>query len=199
MARPRTDTEAVRAQLLEAADALIRRNRGATLSVKDLAAECGMSPSNAYRFFPSKAALLGAVAERWFAEVEETFRVALASKADAMAGLRAALDAQLRLKRASYHADPDLFRAYLALAERNPELVAGHVDRLRALLVDTVGRIAPGDAGAVALVEDMTLSIRDPNHLARMRGQITDARMTALLDAVETALTARKGRTGAAP
>jgi len=68
MARPQTDIEAGRAELLEVVDDLIRKRGAVDISMSDLAAAAGMSPSNLYRFFDSKEALLEAVAERFFDE-----------------------------------------------------------------------------------------------------------------------------------
>lgn len=191
MARPRIDSDAAREALLVAAERLIRRAKGATPSVKALAAECGMAPSNAYRFFPSKAALLTAVAARWFAEFETELTAAVSAEGDPMARLRAALEAYSRLMRARYHADPELFLAYLRLAEADPDLTRSHGEAVRAALRRALAQIAPGDAQAVVMVEDMTVVIRDPAHLAKAKGVVTDARLTALLDGVEAALRAR--------
>ena len=68
MARPQTDIEAGRTALLEMVDELIRKRGSVDISMTDLAAASGMSPSNLYRFFDNKEALLEAVAERFFAE-----------------------------------------------------------------------------------------------------------------------------------
>ncbi|MBJ7253803.1 MAG: helix-turn-helix transcriptional regulator, partial [Sphingomonadaceae bacterium] len=68
MARPQTDIDAGRIALLEVVDDLIRKRGAVDISMTDLAAAAGMSPSNLYRFFDNKEALLEAVAERFFAE-----------------------------------------------------------------------------------------------------------------------------------
>lgn len=68
MARPRTDIEAGRIALLEVVDDLVRKRGSVDISMTDLAAAAGMSPSNLYRFFDNKEALLEAVAERFFTE-----------------------------------------------------------------------------------------------------------------------------------
>ena len=68
MARPQTDIDAGRTALLEVVDDLVRKRGAVDISMTDLAAAAGMSPSNLYRFFDNKEALLEAVAERFFAE-----------------------------------------------------------------------------------------------------------------------------------
>ena len=64
MARPQTDIEAGRVQLMDVVDDLIRKRGATDVSMTELAAAAGMSPSNLYRFFENKEALLEAVADR---------------------------------------------------------------------------------------------------------------------------------------
>ncbi len=66
MARPQTDIEAGRQELLDIAEELVRKRGGVELSMTELAAAAGMSPANLYRFFENKEALLEAAAGRWF-------------------------------------------------------------------------------------------------------------------------------------
>ena len=60
MARPQTDIEAGRQELLDIAEELVRKRGGVELSMTELAAAAGMSPANLYRFFENKEALLEA-------------------------------------------------------------------------------------------------------------------------------------------
>jgi TetR/AcrR family transcriptional regulator, repressor of the ameABC operon len=46
MARPQTDIEAGRLQLMEVVDDLVRKRGAADISMTELAAAAGMSPSN---------------------------------------------------------------------------------------------------------------------------------------------------------
>jgi AcrR family transcriptional regulator len=54
MARPHTDIEAGRQQLLDIVEDIVRQRGGVDLSMTDLAVAAGMSPANLYRFFESK-------------------------------------------------------------------------------------------------------------------------------------------------
>lgn len=67
MARPQTDIEAGRQELLDIVEGMIAKRGAVDITVNELAAEAGMSPSNLYRFFENKEAILEAAAERWFA------------------------------------------------------------------------------------------------------------------------------------
>ena len=66
MARPQTDIEAGREQLIDLVIGLIEERGSTSLTVAELAARAQMSPANLYRYFDSKEALIDAVAERWF-------------------------------------------------------------------------------------------------------------------------------------
>lgn len=196
--RPRTDVAAAREALLVAAEALLKRNGGRRLTVSEVAAECGMSQSNAYRFFPSKAALLQAVGERWFEGIETALAAVVAADSAPEAALRRFLLTHLELKRARFDADPALFRAYLALAEPNMAIVERHLVRLRRLLAVLVARLLgrddpddPAVARTVLLVEDLTVAFRDPRVIATRRAEFTDARAEAVVAAILAVLRRR--------
>lgn len=194
MARPRIDPDEERARLLDACDALLRRTRGVGLTVTALAAECGMSQSNAYRFFPSKAALLAALASRWFAEVEEKLAEIVSSGRPPREALRAFLLTQFEIKTARYREDPALFDAYLALAGKAPDAVAEHALRLRSMLQELVSALPGANEDGAALVEDMTLPLRDPFVMSRMKGGPDTKRAERLVDAVLSLFEAGDGR-----
>ena len=128
MARPQTDIEAGKQELLEVVDDLVRKRGGADISMAELANAAGMSPSNIYRFFENKEALLEAVAEKWFAEkiriMEEvsTTDVAARDKMFAFFAQRFALMVE------QYEAEPELFKSYLEIGQQNFEVVRGYVD-----------------------------------------------------------------------
>lgn len=55
---------ATRLRIADAAEALFRQIGYQKTSVADIAKECGMSPANVYRFFPSKSAINEAISHR---------------------------------------------------------------------------------------------------------------------------------------
>src|SRR4029079_9694967 len=71
-AMPRVSTafkEDRRTEILEAARRCVARSGFHQTSMHDICAEAGMSPGNLYRYFPSKEAIIAAIAERDRAEV----------------------------------------------------------------------------------------------------------------------------------
>ncbi|MDN3718993.1 TetR/AcrR family transcriptional regulator [Roseibium salinum] len=134
MPRPRADSRKIRQTLLEAAEKRLAKYGSSRISVTELAAECGMSQSNVYRFFPNKAALIAALADRWFVDIEAELRKAIDSADNWQTKLQQFVLVQLALKSSRFDQDPQLFRTYLALAEKHPEPVLLHVARLENML-----------------------------------------------------------------
>lgn len=128
MARPQTDIDAGRTALLEVVDDLVRKRGAVDISMTDLAAAAGMSPSNLYRFFDNKEALLEAVAERFFAEkirimveVTESYLPVREKMYQYFARRYLAMVEQ-------YEAEPDLLKSYLEIGQQYFEVIRGYVD-----------------------------------------------------------------------
>lgn len=161
--------------MLEEAERLLRRHGASKVTVSDIATACGMSQSNAYRFFASKQALLEALGERWFADIEA--HLAEAAEAPGLTPLARAerhILLQYRAKRDRYAADPELFRAYVALGLGAMAVVEAHLARLRAQLVGILeAASAAGTLGdwsaaeAAAVLEAATVRFRDPTQIMR--------------------------------
>lgn len=160
--------------MLETTEHLIGIHGARKVTVSDVAAACGMSQSNTYRFFPSRQALLEAVIERWFAVIEGELAAVAGSGEPPAELLVHFVVRQYELSRARYAEDPDLFRAYLDIGLANPDVVKRHLARLRAPLEDILRRC--GDKGliggrdpakAAELVEAMTTRFRDPGQIVR--------------------------------
>ncbi|MVA96451.1 TetR family transcriptional regulator [Nitratireductor sp. CAU 1489] len=187
MPRPKTDIAAVRKKLLEAAERHIKAHGPKKLTVSDIAAECGMSQSNAYRFFHSKRDLLEAVGERWFAEIERELADIAASRQPPAEQLVRFVARQYELKRARYTEDPELFRAYFALGAANASIVERHLNRIHAQLEAIMQRCGekgllggrePGEAAN--LVEAMTVRFRDPGQIMRFYEADTPGRVAEI-------------------
>jgi AcrR family transcriptional regulator len=128
MARPQTDIDATRRQLLEVVDDLVRERGSADISMTDLAAAAGMSPSNLYRFFENKEALLEAVAEKFFARKIEVMEEVTASDLPVREKMYDYFARRFVLMVEQYAADPDLLKSYLEIGNQHFEVVRGYVD-----------------------------------------------------------------------
>lgn len=128
MARPQTDIEAGRAELLEVVDDLIRKRGAVDISMSDLAAAAGMSPSNLYRFFDSKEALLEAVAERFFDEKVRIMVEVTESDLPVRQKMYDYFARRFIVMVEKYDAEPDLLKSYLEIGQQYFEVVRGYVD-----------------------------------------------------------------------
>jgi len=187
MARPKPDEAAIRDQLLATAESLLSYHGASKVTVTEIAAVCGMSQSNAYRYFPSKASLMAALAERWFADVEAMADEIIAHEATAKEKLREILLATFQLKRTRLEADPALFTAYMELAAANAWAVDAHtatrndkiIRLVRVHLAETGNRTARAAKVAQTLL-DATVIIRDPNLILKYREDFSDERAERL-------------------
>lgn len=128
MARPQTDLDAGRQQLLDHVDTLVRNRGSADISMTELATKAGMSPSNIYRFFNSKEALLEAVAEKWFAEKIRIMEEVARSELPIREKMFAYFARRFLWTVDQYEADPDLYKSYMEIGQQYFEVVRGYVD-----------------------------------------------------------------------
>lgn len=128
MARPQTDIEATRSQLLEVVDDLVRERGSADISMTDLAAAAGMSPSNLYRFFENKEALMEAVAEKFFEKKIAIMEEVTSSNLPVREKMFEFYARRFAVMVEQYEADPDLLKSYLEIGNQYFEVVRGYVD-----------------------------------------------------------------------
>jgi AcrR family transcriptional regulator len=128
MARPQTDIEAGRQQILDTVENLVRQRGAIDISMTELAAAVGMSPSNLYRFFDSKEALLEAVAEKWFAEKIAIMEEVVACDMPIRDKMFDYFARRFALMVQQYEAEPDLFKSYMEIGSLYFEVVRGYVD-----------------------------------------------------------------------
>jgi AcrR family transcriptional regulator len=94
----------------------------------DLAAAAGMSPSNLYRFFDNKEALLEAVAERFFAEKIRIMVEVTESDLPVREKMYQYFARRYLAMVEQYEAEPDLLKSYLEIGQQYFEVIRGYVD-----------------------------------------------------------------------
>lgn len=186
MARPAPDTSNIRAEMLDAAEALLAESGGQRLVMSDIARRLGMSQSYAHRFFPTKHDLVGGLAARWFEAVEAIGAEIIAGNDPAPLRLRRLILATLAVKRSRFDENPQLFIAYMDLARDHMTLVTAHAAVLRGQIREVVSEIvAPQNIElALELTEDATMRFRVPQFIAQYRQTATDQRANAIVDMV---------------
>lgn len=192
MARPHTDIEAGRNALLEVVDDLVRKRGSADISMTDLAAAAGMSPSNLYRFFDNKEALLEAVAERFFAEKVRIMVEVAESDLPVRDKMYQYFARRYLAVVEQYEAEPDLLKSYLEIGQQYFEVVRGYVD-----LGDHYLSIIVAEAmeqgyfeglsidEAVSLINQMVQCYTSPDILFRVGTiKLSVAKLAMIVDAV---------------
>lgn len=131
-----SDDPPITQRILDAAEAVLRRHGVEKANVVDIAKSLGMSHANIYRHFPSKRALIEAVAVRHMHQFAEPMRPIVADRgAPAADRLVAWFDAFRAAKREKCTHDPELFRVYYESVAGAQDAVSDHVGEL-------VGQIA---------------------------------------------------------
>jgi AcrR family transcriptional regulator len=195
MARPLTDLDAGRAQLLDEVEALIRQRGATTVTLAEVAAASGMSTGNLYRFFESKEALYEAVAERWFAPKIRIMEEVVASNLPPRDKLYAFFARRFVLMRDNFDADPILFESYTQLGREHFETVRGYVDLADHYLAMVVAELI--DAGhftgltidqAVSLINLMIQPFCNPDMMAMLRHSVSEKKLARIIDAITGSL-----------
>lgn len=131
-------------RILDAAEAALRRYGVEKTNVVDIARALKMSHGNIYRHFPSKQALLEAVAVRWLEAVTRPLAAIVEDRSrPASERLAAWFDTLRALKRRKLRDDPELFRVHSDVVKRSQEVVNEHV---RTILGQVEQMIAEGVA-----------------------------------------------------
>ncbi len=160
-------------RIVEAAAGFLRRFGPRRTTVVDIAEAAGMSHANVYRYFPSKAALLGEVTSAWLRPIEAEVRVIAEGPDPAPDKLERILFAIHRSYRDKLERDPQLFRLLVQAAETNSSIARKHRGRLQGAVQRTIEEgFAQGSFQAIdlrralALVFDLTHRFVHPTAIA---------------------------------
>lgn len=191
MARPQTDIEAGRQELLDIVEDIVRKRGGIDLSMTDLAAAAGMSPANLYRFFENKEALLEAAAGRWFAPKIAIMEEVTASDLPVRDKMYAFFARRFVQMRDEYRADPDYYRSNLELGDRYFDVVRGYVDLgdhyLAQLVTEAMAEGYFPDLSideTVSLINQMVHCYCNPEALIYIEGKLSEAKLARIIDTI---------------
>ncbi len=206
MARPSTDIEAVRVQLLDTVEMMIARTNGSSPTLAELAREAGMSPANIYRFFDSKDALYEAIAGRWFAPKIAIMEDVVASDLAPRDKLYAFFARRFVLMRTNFDADPLLFQRYLDLGAEHDDTVRGYIDLGDNYLAMIVAEcMAEGHfAGlsidqAVSLINLMVQPFCNPWQMIDLMHSVREEKLALVIDTILDGLRDKGNRANVQP
>lgn len=191
MARPQTDIEAGRQELLDICEELVRKRGGVDLSMTELAAAAGMSPANLYRFFENKEALLEAAAGRWFAPKIAIMEEVVAADLPSREKMFHFFARRFVLMRDQFHEDPDMFKSYLELGDQHFEVVKGYVDLgdhyLSEIVVQAMDEGYLTDLSvddAVSLINQMVQCYCNPEALLYLDHKLSEEKLACIIDTI---------------
>jgi AcrR family transcriptional regulator len=182
------------ARLLTIASDHLKRFGARQVTVVSIADAAGMTHANVYRYFPSKAALIDAVAGQWLKRLE-TVIAAIADAPDpADDKLERLLQAWAGTQRDLLREDPHLFDVYCTATETRQVIVRRHRTRMRQLterVLDegiATGKFETRDRDrAVTFITDVTFRFINPLAIrldSEMPDELADLRLAALVRAI---------------
>jgi AcrR family transcriptional regulator len=130
----RSPSPSVDARLLGIAAQQLKAHGAKAVTVVGVAELAGMTHANVYRYFPSKAALIDAIAARWLKNLEAAIAEIADAPDPADDKLERLIQAQARAQRDLLAKDRHLFDVYCSATENNRALVRKHRARLRELI-----------------------------------------------------------------
>lgn len=192
----RAATPLAREDILDTTEAVLRRHGPAKTTVLDVSRALGVSHGTVYRHFPTKAALVTAVTERWLDQVISPLAAIVDSNEPALARMCHWFDELTAAKRQLAADDPELFDTYVELMEHAPEMVRRHTGTLLAQLTSIAAEGA--DRGELNTADPVRTARAVFHAMSRFhhplhRSYWTDPAMTAdyagVWELVESALT----------
>ncbi len=197
MARPQTDIDAGREQLLDIAEAMIEERGNAGFTVTELAARAGMSAPNLYRYFESREAVIEAVAGRWFAPKVAIMEEVVASDLPPRRKMYEFYAQRFVRIRAMWERDQVLFQTYCELGEEHFELVRGYVDlgdHYLGLIISEAmadGHFAGLEIDdAISLINQMTSTYCNITVMALIMPRLSEEKLARIIDAIFDGLSA---------
>ncbi|MGH7006761.1 MAG: TetR/AcrR family transcriptional regulator, partial [Alphaproteobacteria bacterium] len=123
---------------IEVAEELFRRIGYAKTAVADIARELGMSPANVYRFFPSKAAINEAIAQKFLDEINRRLSAIVAENRPAAERIERFVLEQHRFNKSQFVSERRMHDMVAAAMEENWAAVEAHIEAVQSLWAEIV-------------------------------------------------------------
>ena len=197
MSRPHTDIEAGRERLVDLVVELVEERGSNGLNMAEVASRAGMSPSNLYRFFENKEAMIEAVAERWFQPKVAAMEDVVASDLPARRKMYEFYARRFALIRDMWQRDPVVFQTYCEVGEEHFDVVRSYVDLGDHYLGVIIGEAMEEGhfAGlevdeAISLVNQMLAAYVNISLMAMVMPKLSEVKLARIVDAVFDGLSA---------
>ncbi len=197
MARPHTDLEAGREQLIDIVIATIEERGTSVITMTELAARAGMSTANLYRYFESKEAMVEAVAERWFQPKVAIMEEVVSGDLPPRRKMYEFFARRFTLMKDEWERDPVAFSTYVELGRENFEQVRSYVDLGDHYLSVIIGEaMADGHFGGLSVDETLSLvnqmvgSYVNIGAMEMVMPKLTTEKLARIVDAIFDGLSA---------
>ncbi len=197
MARPHTDIDAGRRQLVELVIEMIEERGTSTVTMTEIAARANMSPASLYRYFESKDALVEAVAGHWFQPKVAIMEEVVASDLPPRRKMFEFFARRFALMKAEWDRDPLAFATYVELGNENFELIRSYIDLGDHYLAEIIGEaMADGHfAGleideALSLINQMVNVYVNIGAMENLMPRLSTDKLARIIDAVFDGLSA---------
>jgi AcrR family transcriptional regulator len=128
----------IRQQIATAAIQMFRQYGYGKTTVGDIAKACSMSPANIYRFYPSKDAIIEAIARDYMAGKQELAQEISRRPTSASARLEAFALEILASTRNEFIEDARLYEIVLMCIEKHRPIVEAHLQHMREIVAHVV-------------------------------------------------------------
>lgn len=198
MARPLTDLDAGRENLIDLVLDIIEERGSFNLTVAELATRANMSPASLYRYFESKEALIEAVAERWFQPKVAIMEEVVSSDLPPRRKMYEFFARRFALMKGEWDRDPVAFSTYVELGKENFELIRSYIDLGDHYLAEIIGEaMADGHFNGLSVDETLSLVNQMVNvyvnigAMEQLMSKLSEEKLARIVDAVFDGLSAQ--------
>lgn len=172
-----------RSQILQSAEALLRRYGNDKLTVVDIARSLNMSHANVYRFFKTKSDILDAIIDEWLTKIEQFVEEIAQRPIPAAARIEAIVLELHRKRKQKLQQDAEVFETYRHIVEIRPDAAARRREKILRVFQRLVeegiesGEFAGVDSlKAATVLKDATSLFLHPLLIPTTLNEETDAR-----------------------
>jgi AcrR family transcriptional regulator len=158
-----------RGLIVETARMHLRRFGEDRMTIIGIARDMGMSHANVYRYFPSKAAIIESVLDRWLSRVENLIGEIASRDGTAAERIEAVVIEIHRRRRAKFKQEPELFESFRRVIVSRSHAVARRQEKIKAMFAQMIregidgGEFRPVDPEeAATLIDDATAFFLHP-------------------------------------
>ncbi len=195
-----------RSQILQSAEALLRRYGNDKLTVVDIARSLNMSHANVYRFFKTKSDILDAIIDEWLTKIEHFVEEIAQRPIPAAARIEAIVLELHRKRKQKLQQDAEVFETYRHIVEIRPDAAARRREKIlrvfQRLIEEGIesGEFAGVDSlKAATVLKDATSLFLHPLLIPTTLNEETDSRAKDVVRFILAGFSSADSRRNASP